>query len=181
MVGRLPQAVVLDGVKYEIRSDFRVGLLIMLMMNDKQMTDDYKFYTLIKTLFVKMPPDNLFEEALRQAIWFLNCGEIKNGSKNHTPKVMDWEQDEQLIFAGITAVAGQDIRNMDFVHWWTFMGYYMSISGDSLFSHVIEIRTKLKRGKKLEKHEQKFYANNKDMIDLTSDKKEIEELLASSD
>ena len=54
---------------------------------------------------------------------------------------------------------------MEYLHWWTFVGAYYEI-GESLFSSVINIRSKKQKGKKLESHEQDFYREHKDMIDL---------------
>ncbi len=62
------------------------------------------------------------------------------------------------------------------MHWWTFIGYYMGI-GESVFSEVINIRSKNQKHKKLEKNEKEFYSKNKDLVDLKVrySKEEIEE------
>ena len=47
----------------------------------------------------------------------------------------------------------------DYIHWWTFMGYYMSI-GECLYSTILSIRDKILNGKKLEKYEREFKLRN---------------------
>ena len=37
-----------------------------------------------------------------------------------TPRLMDWQQDAPLIAAGISRVAGQDVRALPYLHWWSF-------------------------------------------------------------
>ena len=78
---------------------------------------------------------------------------------------MDWEQDESLVFPAVNKVAGQEVRNTEYMHWWTFMGYFMEID-DGTFSTVVGIRQKKVKGKKLEKWEQEFYRNNRKLCDL---------------
>ena len=47
--------------------------------------------------------------------------------------------------------------------------------GESLFSSVLNIRQKRAKGKKLEKYEQEFYKDNRNLIDLTVKEKRSEE------
>jgi len=59
----------------------------------------------------------------------------------------------------VNKVANTEIRLEPYIHWWTFMGYYTAIGNCSL-SMIVEIRDKIARGKKLEKHEREFRNNN---------------------
>ena len=90
---------------------------------------------------------------------------------------MDWEQDEQIIFSAVNKVAGYETRAIEYLHWWTFLGFFNEI-GEGLFSTVVSIRKKRNRGKKLDKTEDEFYKRNRDMINLKKrlSKKEQEEL-----
>ena len=57
-------------------------------------------------------------------------------------------------------MAGYEVRSAEYIHWWTFVGYYMEIS-EGVFADVISIRLKKAKGKKLEKWEQEFWNANK--------------------
>ena len=89
---------------------------------------------------------------------FFNCGSSNYGRQVHY-KLMDWEQDEQLVSSAVNKVAGTEIRSVPYLHWWTFMGYYSSI-GNSPLSTIISIRDKIVKGKKLEKYERDFKNEN---------------------
>jgi hypothetical protein len=78
---------------------------------------------------------------------------------------MDWEQDAPLIMPAINKVAGREVRAVEYMHWWTFLGLYMEI-GESQFATVINIRQKLQKKKPLEKHEKEYYRQNKAVVDL---------------
>ena len=81
------------------------------------------------------------------------------------PKLYDWEQDESFIFSAINKVIGKEIRNEEYCHWWTFLGYFNEIS-ESTFNTLVCLRNKKTKGIKLTKEEQEFYRKNKEIVDL---------------
>ncbi len=166
MIGKLPTSLKVNGIDRAIRSDFRVALLIFQAFNDPELSDQEKAWVMLECLyedFENMPPDDL-EEACRQAVWFLDGGMVQEDVKP-SKKVIDWEQDEQMIFSAVNKVAGKEVRAVEYMHWWTFLGYFNEI-GECLLSTVINIRQKKNKGKKLEKYEQEFYRANKSLIDI---------------
>ncbi|MBE5957744.1 MAG: hypothetical protein E7254_02630 [Lachnospiraceae bacterium] len=184
MIGRLPTKVAVGDIEWDIRTDYRDILTIFCAFNDPELNTEEKVIVCLTIFYIdfdKLNP-SLYKEAYERAIWFFNQG--KNQEDKHSPKLLDWEQDESLIFSEVNKVAGMEVRNLEYMHWWTFMGYYMGI-GEGLFSEVLNIRSKKAKNKKLEKHEKEFYAQNKSLIDLKiklseeekEAQKELEELL----
>ena len=90
---------------------------------------------------------------------------------------MDWETDFDLIAAAVNHVLGTECRSLPYLHWRSFLGAYMEISSESLFSRVISIRDKLRTGKKMEKWEKAWYRKNRDLVDLPMRFSEKEEAL----
>ena len=78
---------------------------------------------------------------------------------------IDWQQDAELIVGGVNKVAGCEVRALPYLHWWTFIAYFMNI-GSGPLATVVGIRHKLAKGQKLEKWEQQFYRENKEIVDL---------------
>ncbi len=119
---------------------------------------------------------NLDEDTLRALVKemynFFNCGNSKGVGNKVNHNLIDWEQDQQLICSAINNVAKKEIRLEEYIHWWTFMGYYLAI-GESPMSTIVAIRHKIVEGKKLEKHEQEFRKENPQYFDWKS--KSIEE------
>ncbi len=166
MIGQLPKMLRINNKERQIRSDFRVALLILEAYNDVELNEQEKAITMLKCLYEEDIPQEDYQEAIEQAVWFLDGGKTYEDNKYlKAKKVMDWEQDENLIFPAINKVAGYETRDKEYLHWWTFLGYFNEI-GEGLFSSVINIRQKKNKGKKLEKYEQDFYRENKQMIDL---------------
>jgi hypothetical protein len=167
LIGNLPKQLNVNGVDRAIRSDFRTALLIFQGCADPELSDYEKARVIIECLyedFDSIPPED-YQDANNKASWFLEGGNQGDNAKQSGKKLMDWEQDEQIIFSAVNKVAGCETRSLDYLHWWTFLGYFSEV-GEGLFSSVISIRQKKNKGKKLEKYEEEFYRENKSMIDL---------------
>ena len=183
-IWRLPTKLNINGVDWNIRTDFRVVLDILIAIGDPDLEDDEKWLACLTILyedFEKMPSED-YIEACKQAKTFIDMGqeEEKDKGKPSKPRVMDWEQDAQLIVPAVNKVLGKDVRGIDYMHWWTFLSAYMEI-GECTFSHVLSIRTKKAKGKTLEKWEQEFARENSDIIKLnhklSEEEQEEEKLL----
>lgn len=166
-----PTSLNIGGVEYEIRTDYRVVLDLLMALNDPELTDsDNKMSAYMQSRVIleimfpdcdNIPQENI-QEALDKVAEFIDMG-IGDDSKK--PKTMDWEQDAPIIIPAINKVLNKEIRAEKYMHWWTFLGAYMEI-GEGLFSNIIHIRQKKAKGKKLEKWEQDFYKENKSLIDF---------------
>ena len=165
MIGELPTQLWVGEKEYEIRTDFRDILTIITAFNDPDLEDYEKMFACLYILYKDFEdiPKEEYEEAYNEAIRFIDCGEEPKEGK--TPRLMDWEQDERILFPAINTVAGYETRSSQYVHWWTFMGYFMEIR-EGVFSQVLSLRQKKTKGKKLEKWEQEFWRSNKDLCIL---------------
>lgn len=170
---KLPTTLRVGGKDYEIRTDYRAVLDILIAMNDpdiyagmnEQEKNTEQSMTMLQILYVdfeSIPPQH-WKEAAEQAIEFIDCGFSSDNKPK--PRLMDWNQDAPILIPAVNKVAGKDIRAEKYMHWWTFLGLFMEI-GESTFATVVGLRDKKKRRKKLENWEQEFYKNNKSLVDL---------------
>lgn len=170
MIGALPTSVTANGQEYPLlNTDFRTALVIIEAFEDPNLSSQEKAYLLLNGLIGidNIPKGTTTDQlkALAEAcITYLDGGTTYK-SKGTKPKLMDWTQDEQLIFSAVNHVANKELREVSYCHWWTFLGYFNEIH-EGLFSNVIGIRQKKAKKKKLDKVDQEFYASNKEMIDL---------------
>lgn len=157
---KLPKSLIVNGHELRIRTNTWDILTILKAFGDPELDDKEKVYVCFVILFKDFDniPKSEYDEAFKQAVWFLDYGlEPEDGKR---PTLVDWEQDENLIYPAINSVAGHEVRNDEYLHWWTFMGYYMEMK-DSLFTTILNIRKKKAQHKKLEKWETEFFNNNK--------------------
>lgn len=173
MIGALPVSLEIGETEYPIRSDYRNVLQVFGALNDPELLPEEKWIVAIYLLFenfhcaedVMTAAERGFplEEAARAIIWFILAG--KNGRDSDELPSYDWEQDEQMIFSAVNNVAKQETREAEYMHWWTFLGYFNEIR-EGIFSYVVEIREKLNHRKSLEKHEKEFLNKNRDLVIL---------------
>ena len=162
----LPTSVEVNGTEYAIQSDYRAVLDILTALSDADLSDQDKAETALNIFypdFEKMPASD-YQEALNQCFRFIDRGQEAKEQKKQ-PVVMSWEQDFDIIIAPINRIAGCEVRSLPYLHWWTFVSYYMEI-GDCLFAQVVAIRDKKALGKSLDKQEREFYRRNREIIDL---------------
>lgn len=180
MIGELPTALTVNGTDYRIRTDYRDTLRIIEAFNDPELQPRDKLFVCLYILyedFEEMPPED-YEAAYEKAVWFIDVGE--DPDEGIRPRIMDWEQDQRILFPAINAAAGYEVRSASYIHWWTFMGFFMEIK-EGTFSQVVSLRQKRAKGKKLEKWEREFWAANKRLCALrprlTDEEKEKKEKL----
>ena len=171
----LPKSLDVCGAEYAIRWDYRAALDICAALSDPELSDQERAFAALMIFYPeleKMPPEDM-EEALRRCFWFLNGGEEEHGAKPQR-KLMDWEQDFNLIVGPVNRVLGADVRGMEQLHWWTFLSAYMEI-GDCTFAQVVGIRKKRLEGRKLSREDRDFLRDNRDLIDIKNRYSEAEE------
>ena len=163
----LPKKVNVGGVDYDIRSDFRAVLDIYAALNDPDLEPDVRAYEVLHIFYVDADaiPDEEQQEAVDKCLTFLQGGHQQPRADRKEPRLIDWEKDYPLIVGPVNRVLGQEVRALDYMHWWTFLDAYYEI-GDCLFAQVVSIRDKISKGKSLDKTDREFYRRNKDLIDI---------------
>lgn len=184
----IPTSINIGKQSYAIRKngDYRMVLDCFNALEDETLTKQERliacliiFYSDLNSIDDVMKMNDL-ETVVSEMFSFFNCGEPEDPNSpkiNH--KLVDWEADSQLISAAINNVSGKEIRLEQYIHWWTFMGYYLSIK-ESVFSTVITIRDKIVNGKKMEKYEREFKLKNQKYFNWnarTIDQREADELI----
>ena len=180
MIGALPETLTVGGVEYPIRTDYRNILDIFEAFQNPDLSDVEKWEVAIYMMFECFSCyDDAFEaaeagflvegaengfpidEAIKQISWFISAGQPEKQVLEQP--TYNWTQDEQMIFSAVNKVAGKETRELEYLHWWTFLGYFNEV-GEGTFSFVVGIRNKLNKGKKLEKHEKEFLSHNKELV-----------------
>ena len=163
----IPTTITVGSTEYRIRNkgDYRMVLDCFSALQDASLNSNERLFCSLIIFYedINCIADiNKFEdleEAATKMFDFFNCGRSQSVGKKMNHKLIDWEQDSQIICSAINKVANKEVRAEPYIHWWTFMGYYSAV-GESLLSTIISIRDKIVRGKKLEKHERIFRQEN---------------------
>ena len=163
----IPVSIELNNVTFPIRNkgDYRMVLDCFSALEDIELAPLERIYAALIIFYADINSmDDLnklpdIREATQKMFDFFNCNRANGVGKQTNYKLIDWQQDEQLVCAAINKVANTEIRLESYIHWWTFMGYYAAI-GECPLSTILSIRHKLVTGRPLEKHEQRFKREN---------------------
>ena len=177
----LPKEAVICGETFPHKTDYRQILKLMTVLSDEGRPAHLRWLTALAYFYECPVPHHLEQAAMEYLSDFLSCGE--QGTPG--PKLLDWQTDAPEIIADINAVAGREVRSLEYLHWWSFLSFFHGIKEGRL-STLVTIRDKLRRGKKLEPHEQEFYIRNKAKVRLrppenpedTAHRKQLEALLS---
>ena len=158
----LPATARIGGVIYPIYADYRDILEIFRYLEDPNEPEYVRWQIALALFYEGEIPAEHMGEAIEYLVKFLSCGDTK---PTPGPKLLDWEQDAQIIISDVNKVAQQEIRAMPYLHWWTFLSWFHAI-GEGQLSSLVAIRQKLQKGQKLEPWEQEYYRKNKAQVDL---------------
>lgn len=164
MIYDLPKTVEFGGRKWDINSDFRDVLTVLSAFEDPDLKDNEKAYVCLYNMYPDFDdiPKEQLQAAYEAVMGFIDHG----GSKKQGRRTVDWTQDADLLFPAVNSVAGYEVRSVEYLHWWTFLGLFMEIK-ESTYSTVLSLRQKKwVKHKKLEKWEREFWTNNKDICEI---------------
>lgn len=143
---------------YRIDPSFQVGIQIMELVEDKEISEREKVWLAADLLFLD-PPETI-QEALDGIAWFMggwNTDRPGDGGKKEEP-VMDFEMDQWRIYSAFKAQYGIDL-NQEQMHFWAFMGFLTTLD-ECAFTRVADIRAKKLEGK-MDPKERAFYRQAK--------------------
>lgn len=148
------------------KGDFRMVLDCFRALNDPDLSPQEQLYSCLIIFYEEL---NSIEDIIRnmrnleqlesEMNKFFNGGDAEVDTHATHYHLIDWDKDSNLICSAINNVAKQEVRSLDYLHWWTFLGYYMAI-GDCALATIVSIRNKIAKGTKLETYEKKFRAEN---------------------
>ena len=170
----LQTSVQIGQASFEIRNkgDFRMVLDCFEALHDEELTPKEQrysaliiFYEDFNSLEDLLVESDKIPQLYNEMIKFFDCGEDSAQSNTGGYRLIDWNKDSNLICSAVNNVAKTEVRASEYLHWWTFMGYYIAI-GECTLSTVISLRYKRAHGDKLEKYEKKFIANNPEYFNI---------------
>ena len=146
LLDRLPE----DYEGYLIRTDYRIGIQISLVLDDPNLSEEDRIWVALCLLYGKsMPP---LETALAGMTWFMRCGEEKEmeiGGK----RLMWFDFDAARLYSSFRQTFGIELHKTK-LHWFEFMAMIDSLDESSALSHAIQIRgTDTSKMKGKQKHD----------------------------
>ncbi len=139
----LPDSVVVGGLEYPIRTDFRDWMLFEQLILAKDSGDDPRFQML--EWYECEPPPTL-DAALLALLDFYKANrreakepQQKSTLKKPTPRAYDFDVDAGLIYAAFWQAYHIDLTQAD-MHWWKFCALMDALPHDTEFVRAMGYR-----------------------------------------
>lgn len=135
-----PEFLEVDGIEYEIDSDYRTAIRCFEIVDDEEISDEERALAVIYLIYGFIPTKNI-ELFLRKAKLFLECGKDHQETNNEEPD-MDLSQDIRYIVASFKSDYGIDLSKNEPLHFWLFMDLIEGLTENSILNRVRYIRAK---------------------------------------
>lgn len=170
---KFPTKIKIDNEIYDINSDFRNCLKIIMAYEDKNLTELEKAYILLKRLYLQTPTN--VEKAIEKGIYFLDCAKEYRSDRDEPSmaRVYSFNKDYSYIYSAMKQTHNVDLESINYLHWWKFVFLFMDVNKDCTFSYLVSLRDKKNKGK-LDKEEKKIWGQLREIVDLDYTQEEEE-------
>ena len=164
----LPTTVDIEGIEYEINSDFRASILFELLMQDVEIEDEEKIIQALQ-LYYRQCPHNI-DEAINKMLWFYSCGKentLKADSKagSSSEKIYDFDYDDEYIYSAFLDQYGIDLHEIEYLHWWKFKAMFKALKEDNEIVKIMGYRS-IDLSKVEDKKQKEFYKKMKKTYEI---------------
>ena len=174
----MPNALLIDGRAYPIRTDFRAGIEYQRIAAAGRLTAAI----FLNLWFPADPPEDV-PAAIEGISRFLRRSDSAPANDSGGPIPYDLTVDSDVIVAGFMERYGIDLTNPEtHMHWWRFTALLEGLCGPS-FARRVEIRTKDLSGMKAKERAQWMrlrnqYAIHKDVETYEDHIRHLDEIIA---
>lgn len=175
---RLPTSVLINGVEYPIRSNFRTMIRLEELLQDPDVDEQDRVWLALR-LFYHEIPENM-EKAVEQLLWFYRCDKQENlyqkkarkRKVKRTDRIYDFQYDDDYIYAAFMSQYHLDLHEVEYLHWWKFRAMFNSLNDDTQFVKIMEYRAV--ELDKVPKEKRAFYKRMKQLYALPLSQSEEE-------
>ena len=170
---KMPTALVVDGVEYEIHSDFRTWIKLTQEFFLQEITS-MSIAKALCMVYKQIPPNP--EQAISAMFEFytkVNRRASKAGKKADEKKmIFDFDIDSALIYSSFFEQYHIDLAK-ETLHWWTFRSLFDNLSPATAFGKALHFRS-VDTGKIKDNEQRKYYVQMKRLYELPDNRSEEE-------
>lgn len=126
-----------------VRTDFRVMLRLEQLMQDEELPEQLRYAGALDLFYAEPVAD--VQAAWDKLWWFYHGGEAvisrqrkeSGGAGKNKPRLCDFEQDAELIFAAFLGQYGIDLVEIEYLHWWKFRALFQNLDEQQQISRIM--------------------------------------------
>lgn len=180
LIDLVPDSVEIEGIRYGINSDFRIGILFELLMQDNTLLEEEKIDIALNLYYEEIPHDIV--EAVNKMLWFYRCGKDMGVKSNQdgegssegggtVERIYSFEHDDDYIYSAFLTQYNIDLQDIEYLHWWKFRALFKSLKEDNLISKIMSYRS-MTINNDMTDSEKKYYRKMKELYKLPDERTE---------
>lgn len=178
LIDLVPTTVEIEGVEYEINSDFRTSILFELMMQDSTIGEKEKILMALELYYPEIPKN--INEAIDKILWFYRCGknitsQKGTGKDREATQIYSFEYDDDYIYSAFLDQYGVDLQDIEYLHWWEFKAMFKSLKEDNMIVKIMGYRN-IDLSKIKDKEQKDYYKKMQKLYEIPVSKNEKEKL-----
>ncbi len=143
LIDLAPTSVEIEGIEYDINSNFRTSILFELLMQDDELSEEEKIIQALE-LYYPILPKNI-NEAIEKIIWFYMCGKEKVKTKNKgtgkSTNVYSFNHDDDYIYSAFMNQYNIDLQDIEYLHWFKFKAMFKALKEDNEIVKIMGYRS----------------------------------------
>ena len=141
-IQRLCKSVNIDGVEYQINTDFKVWIEIEHLFFSTEYGDAEKLAHILALAYPSLPHNPI--EAVKGVLWFYSGGK-DSGEHDEREDIVkmpfyDLKEDFSYVWGAFLSEFGIDLTEVS-LHWWKFRALLCCLSEDCKFSKIVAYRS----------------------------------------
>lgn len=152
LTDRLPDALMIGGIRYPVYTDFRRWILVTELFAEPFVEAGIKVDCAAKLIFPGDSPmtrtktGDLYRSLVHGMTWFASCGRkmrnVRGGKPDEKAEpVFDFTVDADMIFAAFWQTYGIDLCDPAVkLHFWKFMALLRNLPRETEFMQVVSLR-----------------------------------------
>jgi hypothetical protein len=168
LIDIVPTVVGINGIEYEINSDFRTSILFELMMQDNELDDKEKIIQALNLYYPEIPED--INKAVDMLLWFYRGGKDitsngKGAGKGKAEQIYSFDYDDDYIYSAFLDQYRVDLQDIPYLHWWKFKAMFKSLKEDNEIVKIMGYRA-MDLSKVRDKEQRAYYKKMKDLYKI---------------
>ena len=168
LIDLLPITIEINGMKYDINSDFRTSILFELLMQDSELEDNDKIIQALKLFYPVIPGE--IDKAIEHMLWFYRCGKdivlsSSSGKGKSVTSVYSFDYDDDYIYAAFLDQYKVDLQDIEYLHWWKFKAMFKALKEDNEMVKIMGYRS-MDLSKIKDKEEKAHYKKMKELFKI---------------
>ena len=139
LTGGLPDAVLVDGVRIPVETDYRAGLLYDALLRDRSLPEGVRASLAVEFACGTVPESVDREKLLSALAQFYTMGQAEGDGNPEAEPVMDFEEGGDRILSSIQAAYSIDLVAVR-MHWWQFLALLVTLPADTVFMRTLRLR-----------------------------------------